>query len=58
MKQQSIVTNCGITRINPTALLIAQVLISDFRYDYCCSFSLATALGINIRVSGAEAKLF
>ena len=49
----------GLTRINPTALLIAQILGSDFRYDYCGSIPLrATALGINIRVFGAEAVLF
>ena len=25
----------GLTQISPTALLIAHILISDFRYDYC-----------------------
>ena len=37
------------------ALLMAHILISDFRFDYCGSIPLATALGINIRVIGAEA---
>ena len=48
----------GLTRINPTALLIAHVLLGDFRYDYCGSIPLSTALGINIQVFGAEAVLF
>ena len=46
-----------LTRINPTALLIADIFISDFRCDYCGSFPLATtALGINntIRFFGAQ----
>ena len=42
---------------NPTALLIAHIPISDFRYDYCGSIPLATALDINIGVFGAEAVL-
>ena len=45
----------GLTRVIPTAHLIARILVSDFRYDYCSSIPLATALGINIRVFGAKA---
>ena len=47
----------GFTRITATALLIAHI-ITDFRYGYVGSIPLATALGINIRVFGAEAVLF
>ena len=58
VESQSIAFLAGLTRINPTALLIANALISDFRYDYCGSIPPATALGINIRVFGVEAVLF
>ena len=45
------------TRIRPTELLIAQIFIGDFRYEYCRSIPLTTVLGINLRVFGAKAVL-
>ena len=58
IEQQSKVFLSGFTRINPTAPLIAHIPISNSRYNYCGSIPLARALGINIRVFGAEAVLF
>ena len=57
MEQRSKAFLSGCTRIDPTALLIAHILISYIRCDHGGSIPLAAALGINIRVFGAEAVL-
>ena len=52
-EQQSRFFLFGFTRINLEALLIVDIFISDFRYDYCGSIPLATVLGINVGDFGA-----
>ena len=46
IEQRSKVFLSNFSRNNPTALLIAHILISNFRYDYCGSIPLVTALSI------------